>query len=110
MAILEVDEEGFHQALTDAFEQKKTLILKFGSEYCEPCHALEGELEDLDDTLENLSILMIDTDESPELAEKYDVYALPTMVIYRDKETVIYHKEGIILADDIAKIIHSKEK
>ncbi len=110
MAIIEVDEENFQQELTRAFEQNKTLILKFGSEYCEPCFALEGELEDLDEEVENLSILMIDTNESPELAEKYDVYALPTMVIYRDQETVIYHKEGIILADDIAKIIHSKEK
>jgi thioredoxin 1 len=110
MAIIEVDEDNFKEEIESAFEQKKHVILKFGSEYCEPCHALEGELEDLDEEVENLAILMVDTDESPELAERYDVFALPTMVIYDVNQTIIYNKEGIILAYDIEKIINSKEK
>jgi len=110
MAIIEVDEENFQQELQNAFNRKEPVIIKFGSEYCEPCHALESELEELDEELTNLSIIMVDTDESPELAEKYDVFALPTMVIYDINQQLIYHKEGIILAEDIIKIINSKEK
>ena len=110
MAIIEVEEENFQKVLKSAFEKKEPTILKFGSEYCEPCHALESELEELDEESENISIIMVDTDESPELAEKYDVFALPTMVIYDINQQIIYHKEGIILAEDIRKIINSKEK
>jgi thioredoxin 1 len=110
MAIIEVDEENFQQMLDEAFKQKEPVIIKFGSEYCEPCHALESELEELDEESENISIIMVDTDESPELAEKYDVFALPTMVIYDINQQIIYNKEGIILAEDIRKIINSKEK
>ncbi len=105
MAILEVDEDNFFQELSLAFEKKDTVIIKFGSEYCEPCHALECELEEIDDELENVSILMIDTSESQDLAEKYDVFELPTMLIYKDSETLIYHKAGVILAPDIKQII-----
>jgi len=110
MAIVEVDEENFKESLEEAFKESQTVILKFGSEYCEPCHALEAELEELEEEMENLSILFIDTDESPELVEKYDIFTLPTMIIYDSNQTIIYHKEGIILAEDIAKIINSKEK
>jgi thioredoxin 1 len=110
MALIEADEENFQQALEEAFKRKEPVLIKFGSEYCEPCHALEFELEELDEESENISIIMVDTDESPELAEKYDVFALPTMVIYDINQQIIYHKEGIILAEDIRKIINSKEK
>jgi len=110
MAIIEVDEENFQQELEEAFKRKEPVLIKFGSEYCEPCHALESELEELDEESENISIIMVDTDESPELAEKYDIFALPTMIIYDINQQIIYHKEGIILTEDIIKIINSKEK
>ena len=105
MAIIEVEEENFQKVLKSAFEKKEPTILKFGSEYCEPCHALESELEELEEELKNITILMIDTDESPELAEEFDIFSLPTMIIYDTNQQVIYNKEGIILAEDIKEII-----
>ena len=105
MPIREVDEENFNAEIVDAFEKKHLLILKFGSEYCASCHALECELETINEEVEEVSILIIDTTESPELAEAYDVFELPTMVIYKDVETKIYHKVGVILAEDIHIII-----
>ena len=50
---------------------------------------LECELEELDEELENVTILMVDTSESPSLAEQYDIFELPTMVIYKESETPI---------------------
>ena len=105
MAIVEVDEESFQKEINCALEKKDTVILKFGSEYCEPCHALECELEELDEELENVTILMVDTSESPSLAEQYDIFELPTMLIYKESQTLLFRHEGVILAQDIEKII-----
>jgi len=110
MAIIEVDEESFSQAFTEAFEREMPVILKFGSEYCSGCQALDMELEELADSQEDLTILSIDTDESPELAEEYDIFTLPTLVIYDKDQTILYQKEGIILAEDINQIINFKEQ
>jgi thioredoxin-like negative regulator of GroEL len=107
--MIEVDEENFQIEIEKAFEKKNIVIVKFGSEYCEPCHALECELEDLDEEMNNLTILMVDTDESPSLAEQFDIYQLPTMVIYRDRETIIGTIEGVMMASDIEELIQSKE-
>ncbi|NEW60353.1 thioredoxin family protein [Sulfurovum sp. bin170] len=107
MAVIEVDEENFQIEIERAFLKKDIVIVKFGSEYCEPCHALECELEELEEELKNLSILMVDTDESPSLAEQFGIYQLPTMVIYRDRDTIIRTIEGVMLAPDIQEIIQS---
>ena len=105
MAFIEVDEDNFEKILTQEFEKKQIVILKFGSEYCDSCHALECELEDVDDEFEDVSVLHIDTDESPSLAEQFDVFQLPTMIIYRSRASLLYHGEGVILAQDINKFI-----
>jgi len=101
MAFIEVDEDDFEEILTQEFEKKQIVILKFGSEYCDSCHALECELEDVDDEFEDVSVLNIDTDESPSLAEQFDVFQLPTMIIYRSRGSLLYHGEGVVLAQDI---------
>jgi thioredoxin-like negative regulator of GroEL len=110
MAIVEVDEEHFQEEMKDAFEKKNIVILKFGSEYCESCHALECELEEIDEMFGSVSVFSIDTDESPEIAEQYNVYALPTMVIYEDSNRIIYNDSGVILAQEIEQIIKNKER
>jgi thioredoxin 1 len=105
MATIEVNEDNFQIEIESAFKKKDIVIVKFGSEYCDPCHALECELEDLDEEVENVTILMVDTDESPSLAEQFDIYQLPTMIIFRDRNTIIRTIEGVMLLNDIKKVI-----
>lgn len=105
MAFIAVDEDNFQEVLDEAFDNNQMVILKFGSEYCESCHALECELEDIDEEFDNVSVLTIDTDESMGLVERYQVHQLPTMVIYREKDMVVYHKKGVILSQDIEEYL-----
>jgi len=105
MAIFEVDELEFGALMAQEFEKKQIVILKFGSEFCDSCHALEGELEDLEEENENISIFIIDCNESPDLAEKYNVRKLPTMVIYKDAKNILFRYEGVVLSQDIEEII-----
>jgi thioredoxin-like negative regulator of GroEL len=70
---------------------------------------LECELEDLDEEMKNLTILMVDTDESPSLAEQFDVYQLPTMVIVKDRESSVRTIEGVMMASDIEEIIRQNQ-
>ncbi|MCF6339206.1 MAG: thioredoxin family protein [Sulfurimonas sp.] len=105
MAIIDVDEENFQQTIYTQFKKKNIVILKFGSEFCDACMALEGELEDLEEENKNICIINIECSESPDLAERYHVQKVPTMVIYKDGENVIYRAEGVVLSQDIEEII-----
>ncbi len=107
MALFEVDEENYQTVMDREFNKGKIVILKFGSEFCEACSALEMELEQLEDMIDNISIISVDCDQSPEVAEVYDVYKLPTMIIFKSKEKILHEEEGVILSEDIKKIIES---
>ena len=105
MAIIEVDEVEFEEQTNAAFKRGDILILKFSSTYCDSCMALGFELEELDEKMDNLTVLEIDTPASQELAQLYDIVEVPTMKIYKDKENMIYDGVGVTLAVDIEQII-----
>ena len=71
MSFIQVDEMDFSEVLNNEFDKGQIVILKFGSEYCDACMALEFELEEIDDAHENVSVLEIDCGESEDLAQKY---------------------------------------
>ena len=66
------------------------------------------ELEQLEDMIENISIISVDCNQSPEIAEAYDIYQLPTMIIFENKDKILHEREGVILSEDIKRIIESK--
>lgn len=106
MAIFEdVDITDFDEIMEAEFNKNNTVILKFGSELCDACYALESELEDLAEEDENISVLLIDCNESPDLAENFDVVQVPTMIIYKNKNTPIFRTKNVMLSQDIEKII-----
>ncbi len=105
MSFIQVDEIDFDEVLNKEFDRGQIVILKFGSEYCDACMALDFELEEIDDAHENISVLEIDCGDSEELAEKHGITQVPTMIIYENKNSTLWHKEGVMLAADIKNII-----
>jgi thioredoxin 1 len=63
--------------------QNGTFIVDFWASWCPPCKAMEPILHSIDS--EGLaSVLKIDADVHMELAQKYNVRSLPTMLIFKD--------------------------
>ena len=106
MAFIKVDEMDFEETLSGEFSKNQMVILKFGSEYCDACLALDFELEEIDDKYENVSVLEIDCGESQDLTSSYGIRQVPTMIIYENANTTLWHKDGVMLAQDIEKIIN----
>ncbi len=106
MAIFEdVDITDFDEIMNAEFKKNKIVILKFGTEMCDACHALESELEDLEEENENVSVLLIDCNQAQDLAENYDIQEVPTMIILKDRSTMIYRNYGVMMSQDIEEII-----
>ncbi|MFT5660657.1 MAG: thiol-disulfide isomerase/thioredoxin [Sulfurimonas sp.] len=105
MAFIEVDKEDFQEVLDKEFAKNNIVILKFTSEFCDACMALGFELEELDDNNNNISIIEIDCAQSEDLAYAYGINQVPTMLIYENKDSKLWHKEGVMLAQDMQEII-----
>ncbi|MFD0670180.1 thioredoxin family protein [Cohnella sp. GCM10027633] len=64
-------------------------LVDFGAEWCPPCKVLKPIVAELDEAYgDRLTVLMIDTDESPELAGEFGVMSNPTVILFQDGEPV----------------------
>jgi thioredoxin 1 len=65
-----------------------SVIVDFFATWCGPCKMLGTVLEELSKEREDIKILKIDTDEFSELAMKFGVMSIPTILFYKDGEII----------------------
>ena len=64
-------------------------VVDFFANWCGPCRKLSPILEDVEHELENrVKFTKIDTDENIEIAKKYQVSGLPTLLVFKNGEVI----------------------
>lgn len=65
--------------------EKKIVLMDFAAEWCGPCRMQDPILEDLKKKFEDkVEFKKIDVDKNNELANKYLIRAVPTLIIEKD--------------------------
>ena len=64
--------------------QNNNVIIDFYATWCGPCKMLAPELERLSNDNKDITICKVDVDNHTELARKYGVMTIPTLVLYKD--------------------------
>jgi protein disulfide-isomerase len=63
----------------------RPVLVDFYANWCGPCHLMASVLEQVHGQLgDRLQIVKIDTEKYPDLASEHHVYALPTLVLFKD--------------------------
>lgn len=74
-----------NETFRDHVKPAGVTLVDFGAEWCPPCKVLKPIVRELDEAYgEKLSVLLVDTDESPELASEFGVMANPTVIVFQD--------------------------
>lgn len=68
----------------EVLNSDKPVLLDFFATWCGPCQMLLPTIEELSKEVENAKICKINTDDNPELAERYNVMSIPTLVVVKD--------------------------
>lgn len=82
-SLRKVDQAAFDTAI----RENEVVLVDFGAEWCPPCKALSPLLEELQiEEGDRISILKVDCDESPELAGRFGVMSMPTVILFQNGE------------------------
>jgi thioredoxin 1 len=70
-------------------EQFNGLVLvDFFAEWCGPCRMLSPIMEELADEIDKAKICKINTDDSPEIASKYNISGIPAVLLFKNGKVV----------------------
>ncbi len=81
MPTVNINTENFHSEVT---ESDIPVLVDFYAGWCTPCRMLSPVLEDISEELRGrVKIAKVDVTEESDLAEKFRILNLPTMMIFR---------------------------
>jgi thioredoxin 1 len=72
---------------TEVLDSEQPVIVDFWAEWCGPCHAVAPVLDQIvQERGSELTLVKVNIDEEPDLARRYGVMSIPTIVLFKDGE------------------------
>lgn len=85
MAIANITAENFDQQVA---QSQDPVLVDFWASWCGPCTVLSPLVEELAEEHPEITFGKVNVDEAPELAVRYQVAAIPTLLLFRDGQPV----------------------
>lgn len=84
--VIELNEGNFEQ---EVLQSGGTVLVDFWAEWCGPCKMIAPLLEQIaEEAAGKVKIGKVDVDQNSALAGKYNIRAIPTLIIFKDGQQV----------------------
>jgi len=74
---------------TQVLEADDMVLVDFWAPWCGPCRMQSPVLEKFASSREDLSVVKVNVDESPQTASRYGIQSIPTLVVFKGGKPVL---------------------
>ena len=85
MKIIKVNSQNFEE---EVIKSEKTVLIDFYADWCGPCKMLSPIIDEIAEENSDIKVVKVNVDDSQDLAMKYQVMSIPTLVVIKNGEEV----------------------
>ena len=98
MSVTQINKDSFQAEVLD---QKGIVFVDFYADWCGPCKMTGPILEELAKEKKEMKFVKVNVDENPELTSQYQIFSIPTFVVFKEGKMVSqfvggHSKEGFL--------------
>ena len=101
MSVIELTKDNFE---AEVLNSDVPVLVDFWAPWCGPCKMLSPVIEEVAKQAQGFKVGKVNTDENQELAMKYNIRTIPTLIVFKDGKE--FNKSiGVISKDEILKLV-----
>ena len=81
MKALHINKDNFHK---EVLNSDRPVLLDFFASWCGPCRMVGPILDEIAEEREDIKVCKVDIDEQPELASRYRIMSVPTLMVLKN--------------------------
>ena len=91
------------KSFSELINSDKPVLVDFYADWCAPCRMMKPILEEVKKKVgDAATIIKIDVDQSPAIAQTYQVSGIPTLIIFKNGKAV-WRQSGVVQAGHLVQ-------
>ena len=101
MGVLKITSENFK---SEVLESSQKVLIDFYADWCGPCKMMGTVVEEIAEEHSDVKVVKINVDNAEDIAIKYQIMSIPTLVVVKDGQEV-NRSIGLISKEKIEELI-----
>jgi thioredoxin 1 len=89
---------------SELIKSDKPVLVDFYADWCGPCKVMSPILQEVKSNLTYATIVKIDIDKNQKTAERFNIMAVPTLLLFKNGE-VVWRQSGVIPSSKLEELI-----